>query len=463
MTDDRSLERAARSWIEAGPTQAPEEAVQQALSLIETTPQERDLRIPWRPTSMLQRLVFAALSAAVAIGAVAVGASLIRTPDSTVAPCPATRDEAEAIDTFESGLSAADRTWGIPRVVPERVGPGLIAAFTYSEATDERTLIAIDPLSGQSCVLIRHVSGPVQGPAFTQLDWSPTGDVLAVGLAGDEGPEGPGPGQLLIWTPDRLLRVWAGDGIPYLDWSPDGQLLAVWTGASDAVLIQADGSADRTFDVRPAGAGPHRNSGLVWSPDGSRWAVTTFAEDGGPPGPTEVSIVDLVDGRVTPIEPGIEWLGAIDWIDDQRVLMQEWEEGTGSYRYLDVPVAAPENFAVVPLPDDVLGGAYVGFSPDHNRAAFVSRAGRLSIVDLTSDTPTRPVVVDRGVGDAENVVLWSPDGSQVLFHSQESVDGAPVVFGMWIVNADGSGLREISRGNVVAVDDPWQPLAVQGR
>ena len=43
MTDDRSLERAARSWLEVGPTQAPERAVEAALLRIQTTPQERDL------------------------------------------------------------------------------------------------------------------------------------------------------------------------------------------------------------------------------------------------------------------------------------------------------------------------------------------------------------------------------------------------------------------------------------
>ena len=48
MTDDRSHERAARSWIEAGPTEAPDRAVEAALLRIETLPQERDLRIPWR-------------------------------------------------------------------------------------------------------------------------------------------------------------------------------------------------------------------------------------------------------------------------------------------------------------------------------------------------------------------------------------------------------------------------------
>ena len=35
MTDDRSLERAARSWIEAGPTRAPDRVVEAALHLID--------------------------------------------------------------------------------------------------------------------------------------------------------------------------------------------------------------------------------------------------------------------------------------------------------------------------------------------------------------------------------------------------------------------------------------------
>ena len=412
---------------------------------------------------MLYRIAFATLGAAAAISAIAVGASLIRTPDNAVAACPATRNEADAIDTFVAGLTAAERRWGITGGTPERVAQGLVAAFAYDRATDDRTLIAIDPLSGQRCVLIRHVSGPVQSPGGTQLDWSPAGDALAIGLAGDEGPEGQGPGQLLIWTPDRLLRVWAGEGTPYLDWSPDGRTIAVWSGASDAVLLQADGSADRTIEVRPVGAAPNGDSGLMWSPDGSRWLITRATPEG-PLGRTAVSIVDLVTGNVTPIELGIDWLGAIDWIDDRRILLREWSDNAGSRRYLDVPLAAPESYAVVPLSDDAPGWNFVALSPDHTRAAVVAgETGPLSIVHITSDASPTPVVVDSGVADVGNVVFWSPDGSEVLFHTDETVAGQSVVYRMWIVNADGSDLREINRGNVIAVDDPWQPLAVQGR
>ena len=69
MTDDRSLERAARSFIESGPTRAPERAVEAALLQIETTSQERSLLVPWRFTMT----VAARVAAAAVIGVLAIG------------------------------------------------------------------------------------------------------------------------------------------------------------------------------------------------------------------------------------------------------------------------------------------------------------------------------------------------------------------------------------------------------
>jgi len=72
MTDDRAIERAARSWLEAGPTEAPDDAVRTALLLIESNTQERDLSVPWRahPMSALSRLATAAVIGALVVGAV---------------------------------------------------------------------------------------------------------------------------------------------------------------------------------------------------------------------------------------------------------------------------------------------------------------------------------------------------------------------------------------------------------
>jgi hypothetical protein len=71
MTDDRSLNRAARTFIEIGPTRAPERAVERALLLIESTPQERDLRILRRFQDMnpFARMAVAAVVVVLAAGA----------------------------------------------------------------------------------------------------------------------------------------------------------------------------------------------------------------------------------------------------------------------------------------------------------------------------------------------------------------------------------------------------------
>jgi hypothetical protein len=71
MTDDRSLERAARQWLEDGPTEAPDSAVEAALLRIQTTHQERALPVLWRFPSMNMMSRLIAGSAAVAVVVVA--------------------------------------------------------------------------------------------------------------------------------------------------------------------------------------------------------------------------------------------------------------------------------------------------------------------------------------------------------------------------------------------------------
>jgi hypothetical protein len=94
MTDDRSLERAARSWIEVGPTAAPPHVVDAALGLIERTPQERDW-FPWRFPTMSNS---ARVMALIAIGAlILAGAFALAGVGGRGGPLPSTAPSASAL------------------------------------------------------------------------------------------------------------------------------------------------------------------------------------------------------------------------------------------------------------------------------------------------------------------------------------------------------------------------------
>lgn len=80
MSDDRMCERLARAWLDLGPTEAPERAVQAALLRIDETSQERDWHIPWRTARMNGLVRALAGTAAVAVAlvlAVALGATVL--------------------------------------------------------------------------------------------------------------------------------------------------------------------------------------------------------------------------------------------------------------------------------------------------------------------------------------------------------------------------------------------------
>jgi hypothetical protein len=90
MNDERSFERAARAWLELGANQAPDRAVQSVLLAIETTPQERDLRIPWRFPRM-NKFVAIGLGTAAVVVALFVGTQLLGRPaPSGVGGAPST-------------------------------------------------------------------------------------------------------------------------------------------------------------------------------------------------------------------------------------------------------------------------------------------------------------------------------------------------------------------------------------
>ena len=120
MSDDRRFERAARDWLELGPAEAPDRTVQAALVQIDSTIQERDLRIPWRlsPMSTTARIALAA-ALVIAVGAGAFlafrgspGAVGGPGPGATASPSPtASADANAAISAYVAARDAVCTTY----------------------------------------------------------------------------------------------------------------------------------------------------------------------------------------------------------------------------------------------------------------------------------------------------------------------------------------------------------------
>jgi hypothetical protein len=127
MTDDRSLERAARSFIESGPTRAPERAVEAALSRIQTTSQERGLRVPRRITMTTQ----ARVAAAAVIGVLAIGGALFligRTDQSNVGGPAASPSPPSSVPASNAAVTPPSDAQQPP--LPDDPD-GVLAAGTY--------------------------------------------------------------------------------------------------------------------------------------------------------------------------------------------------------------------------------------------------------------------------------------------------------------------------------------------
>lgn len=116
MTDDRTIERAARSWLEAGPNRAPDQIIQLALDRIESTPQDPVWPFPRIHRSIGPTYRFAsafAVIAAVAIGGVLLlqrgsgpGPAISPSPSASLSPTATTEPSSSPSPSAQEGGAA---------------------------------------------------------------------------------------------------------------------------------------------------------------------------------------------------------------------------------------------------------------------------------------------------------------------------------------------------------------------
>ncbi len=219
----------------------------------------------------------------------------------------------------------------------------------------------------------------------------------------------------------REAQIGTGD-VGCAAWSPDSSKLLL--------LDFLEGEGGRPATANPDGTDftllddPNLQLSLgceFWSPDGTRFLCHS-------------------DGNATPADDGFYTLRSSDGGGLQQIL------------------STPPGFADFPF----------GYSPDGSRILF-NRIDRLtdqgalfsvrsSGTDLLRLSPPRLSVVDVDFYDRVSAD-WSPDGSQVTFAAvwKSSQGHSGRQFALYVVNADGTGLLQVTPSGVGALTAQWSP------
>ena len=346
-------------------------------------------------------------------------------------PCAGAASETAAQTTYLVGTPQADRAWVADGAAIRF--DGKIAGF---DAGSRRVLL-IDPVTGVKCTLVELTTDLwLQGSPSTTLAWSPTGGALAIG--------GPSPtrGRLLIWSPGHLRTVWNGNDGAVVTWAPAGDRLAVLpAGIRWGGLLYADGSPDLSIDGAP--------QRLAWSPASTSLAMQPLSTGSIPLGEFPFGAISIwtADQGVVPLDGGALSPILVGWDDEQTIVVVD------GARLVGVPVDDPGSATTrTTLSSDLAGRFLTGtahVAPDLRHAAYIAgsaddETGQVRIADLTDGTEIIVPAAARG-----QLMTWSADGEELGFDDEENR--------LWLVNRDGSGLRQLTSEPFFVIDGSWQP------
>ncbi len=391
MTDDRSLERAARSWLELGPTEAPEHAVEAALLRIQTTTQERDWRIQFprrnRPMTLPARLV----AAAIAIAVVALGGILVLRPGGSNVAAPATPSPAAPAPpstTSSTALSASPLSSGgaldysaLPgRILMEHAGnaPDGSEPANGDYHIDRRRFYWMDPKTMTGASAVEFLPGqPATGK--TLGDISPDQTRIVFQDPGDGTGEYiwtanlDGSGLAKISTTCNTARAACGDWDPSFD--PTGTKVVFVRAQADTTILEikdlVTGKETRLLSTEGSSSNDVAEK-PDWSPDGTKIAFGRIhwrAE--GQPASGSIYVVDIAADRTTKVPvPAVTYPGDPHWSPDGSQLL-----------FMDGPLS----MAAVPMDDPLRTSDVYTIAPDGTGLKRLTHMNQVVTADYTPD------------------------------------------------------------------------------
>ena len=301
------------------------------------------------------------------------------------------------------------------------------------------------------------------GPAATQ---APEPDGRIVFMRGDPS-EGVMAGEGVTYTVNAdgsgERQVFSDGDSPGPVWSPDGSEIAIFCCDNGMFAHLLDPDTEDLREFPPPDPTVETPCGMAWSPDGTRLAREGFGVDD--PTRNGIYTIRASDGgglsRITTFAGGFDSPGDYSPEGDRLVFVRVPDDGRVAIFVADldgneIDRISPPGVVV----DDLFGGSW---SPTGDRILFVALDSEdhhkaIWVVNADGSSP-HPLQIAPGCGgplsDPESFGCyspsWSPDGRWIVF-----VRSAGSEENLWIVNADGSGLVQLTDGGTDDLPD-WGP------
>ncbi len=239
----------------------------------------------------------------------------------------------------------------------------------------------------------------------------------------------------------------------YPRWSPDGKWIAFQRGDNirfDIFVAPATGGAPHQLT--------HDNnmmSGFAWLPD-SAGIVYSSSRGGTMPYMPTLSLwqVTLRDGRVRQVVSGETSYMSPDISKSGAILVSRMKLQTDIWKFPVDGLPAENTRRGVRVTRQTGQVLTPTASPGDKEVAFLSDSrGHANLWVVNTETGgLRQITHERDPNVAVGVPVWSPDGHTIAFVSSRGNQG--LTFGVWLVDSDGSNLRNVANPGL---GPAWSP------
>ena len=250
----------------------------------------------------------------------------------------------------------------------------------------------------------------------------------------------------------------------YPRWSPDGRWIAFQRGDSvrfDLFVVAAAGGEPRQLT--------HDNtmiSGFDWMPDGTSIVYSSSRSSTMPYLPTaNLWQVQITDGRLRQLTSGESSYAYPDVSAHGAIVVGRMRMQTDVWKY---PIAgSPDANTAAAVRITTQTGQILTptAGPGDKEVAFLSDSGghaNLWVIN-TETKALRQITHEQDPRVALGVPVWSPDGRSIAFVYSRGNPG--LSFGVWLVNPDGSNLRQVANpglGPAWSFDGRWLYFSTRG-